>query len=448
MFSRAKQAAVRAVARRPVYRVLPPGGLRTYAALKYHAEHSGQPEIVRFIRSLGGIPTRRLSTALVAARALFRAGQDDMLTETLDALERRHPGSAAVRVLRADLLAFQGRPEAALAAAQQAQQLVPSSAPAAARVVKLSYRACPRDAAEQLAVAAVRRFPLSPEVLWPVAVECDRPEQYDKIQASWEESAPDPAGLLPVVRQLAVAASRAGELDAAADLYRRAIVLVREGRPAPQIVRTRLGGLGARTAIADLTAALDGARVPFFFAAGTALGLVRAGRPLGADGDIDIGVFAADWDRPALIELFSRHPQFDLDLHPQTSKVGLRHRGGSPVDIFRFYPQDGQIWHDGVFVRWCNSPFEVTRREVDGVALPLPDEVERYLTENYGDWRTPNPDFDAFTEDAPNVEVTWPDYQRVHFLRRAYEAVAGGDNPAAARDLRRAGEPDLAAQLG
>jgi hypothetical protein len=165
---------------------------------------------------------------------------------------------------------------------------------------------------------------------------------------------------------------------------------------------------------------------------------------LGADGDIDVGVYDADWDRDGLIDVFTRDPRFDLDLHPQSHKVGLRHRGGSPVDIFRFYEQDGRVWHDGVFVRWHNSPFGVVRRQIGGLSVPLPENAERYLTECYGDWRTPVPAFDAFTEDAPNLEVTWPEYQRVHFLRRAYERLAGGDREAARRELERAGERDLA----
>src|SRR5690606_10049917 len=199
--------------------------------------------------------------------------------------------------------------------------------------------------------------------------------------------------------------------------------------------------------IRDLRRVLDRARIPFFFAAGTALGLVREGRPLGADGDIDVGIFDADWDRNALIDLFTADPMFDLDLHPQTEKVGLRHRGGAPVDIFRFYEKDGRIWHDGVFVRWHNSPFQVRRRRVGGMDLPLPADVDRYLTENYGDWRVPRPRFDAFT-DAPNVEITWPEYHRVHLLRRAYHRLAVGDRSGAVRELRRAGEDALARRVG
>jgi hypothetical protein len=394
------------------------------------------------------VAARLPRTALLAARAAFRTGRDDRLETTLDRLERPHP--AAALVLRADLRSFQGRYEEALRAAQWAAAAQPASAAAAARVVTLGYRVRKRAAAEPAAVDAVGRFPRSPEVMWQVALACDSAGQYERIAAAWQaRSDPAPADLLRVLRQLAVAATRAGQLDAAAARYRAAIALLLDGVAPPPTRRTRLAGLGAGDAIGDLCQVLDGAGTPFFFAAGTALGLVREGRPLGADGDIDVGVFATDWDRDALVALFTRDPRFDLDLHPQTQKVGLRHRGGAPVDIFRFYEQDGRVWHDGVFVRWHNSPFRVVRQRIGGRSVPLPADPDRYLTENYGDgWRTPWPGFDAFTDDAPNLEVTWPEYQRVHLLRRGYERLAAGDRAAAGRELRRCGEPELADRLG
>ena len=76
--------------------------------------------------------------------------------------------------------------------------------------------------------------------------------------------------------------------------------------------------------------------------------------------------------RPQFVDLFSRHPRFDLDPNPQTQKVALRHRGGSPIDIFRFYEEGGKVWHDGVFVRWRNTPFAVERRELRGLRVPVP----------------------------------------------------------------------------
>lgn len=383
------------------------------------------------------------ATPLVA-RAAFRTGRDEVLERALRQLRRRQP--AAAQVLLADLRTFQGRYGEAWQAAESADPVGGSEA-AAARVVKLGYRVHDRAEADEAAVAAVARFPLSTQVMWQAALACAGAEQHSRIAEAWRSAAPDPYGLLRVVRQLATSAARGGEPDTARGWYREAITLLRDAPAPPRPATTRLAGLGAAHAIRDLCRALDSAGVPFFFAAGTALGLVRQGRPLGADNDLDVGIFDDDWDRDALIEVFTADPRFDLDLHPQTRKVGLRHRGGAPVDIFPFYEQDGSVWHDGVFVRWHNSPFTVARQRIGGVDLPLPADPERYLTENYGDWRTPFPGFDAFTDDAPNLEVTRPEYQRLHFVRRAYERLTAGDRAAARQELQRASDDELSTQL-
>lgn len=442
-----KQTAVRLLARYPLHWALPPGGLRTCGALLYHAEHS--PAKLAALARTRRIPTRRLSVALVAARAAFRVGQDELVEAALPELEQRYPDAAGPHLLRADFETYYGRYDAALRAAERARAARPTWPSATARAVKLAYRVREREPADQAAVEAVARFPRDSEVLWTAAKACDSPAQAARLREAWQSRSREPADLVAAVRPLALAAARAGEVETALSLFREAITLIATGRAGPERVPDdRLGGRGAWQAIVDLCEALDAAGVRFFFAAGTALGLVRQGRPLSADSDVDVGVFEADWDRDALLEVFRAHPRFDLDLHPQTQKVSLRHRGGSPVDVFRFYRDGDRMWHDGVFVRWHNSPFTIDRREIRGLRVPLPAEADRYLTENYGDWRVPRPEFDAFTDDAPNLEVTWPEYQRLHFVRRAYQRLGAGDPGGARRELELAGETALAEQAG
>ncbi len=444
----AKQTLVRALSRAPIYRAMPPGAVRTYAALKYLSENSNQDEITQYIISSGGIPTRHLSTALVAARAVFRAGADDVLTDTLDKLDQRFPESPDLAAVHADFHAYHGRYDEAFAFARKGRILQPSHAGSVARMVTYGYRILPHDEADKLAVAAAERFPRNSEVQWACAKLCDSSEQFHRLRKGWEAQDLAEEDLLKVVRQHATAAARAGEVASAIDLYRRAIRLLMGGaKLASPISEPKLEGKSAWSAFEDLHEALDGAGVPYFIAAGTALGLTREGRPLSADNDIDVGVFEDDFDQTALEELFAKHPRFDFDVvHPHTKKVGLRHRGGSPIDIFRFYRDGEKVYHDAVFVRWGNSPFEVERREINGLKLPLPADADTYLTENYGDWRTPNSNFDAFIgSDAPNVETTWPEYLNLHFVRRAYKKLSRGEYEAAAAELRSADEHQLAA---
>lgn len=444
----AKQTVVRVLSRAPVYRAMPSGAARTYAALKYLGENSNQEEITRFIRESGGIPTRYLSVALVAARAVFRAGADELLTDTLATLDGRFPESPGLQALHADFHAYYGRYDQALECARNGRMLQPSHAGAVARMITYGYRVLPQEEADAAAVVAMRRFPRTGEVLWAVAKMCDSAAQYGRLKQAWDEVPhEEPDDLLKAVRQLATAAARAGEVGEACELYLRATRLVLGGAEfeAP-IVDSSLEGKSPWSAFEDLHHALDGAGVPYFIAAGTALGLERQGRPLSADNDIDVGVFDEDFDQEALIKLFATNPRFDFDVvHPHTKKVGLKHRGGSPIDIFRFYRDGEKVYHDAVFVRWGNSPFEIQRREFGGLNLPLPATIDGYLTENYGDWRTPYPGFDAFDgQDAPNVETTWPEYLKLHYIRRGYKKLSNGDRAGAAADLQSAGEDALA----
>jgi tetratricopeptide (TPR) repeat protein len=445
-----KQTALRILSRHPVYRALPPGALRACGALLYHGERSSPEQVAQLAGSMRTIPTRYLAPAMVAARAAFRAGRDELVEPTLDQLEQRYPEAVGPRVLRADLLAYHGRYDAALRSAQAARMLQPAAASATARTVRFAYQALEPAQADDIAATAVRRFPRNSEVLWAVCKGCHTVAQYQRLHSAWEAGAHGKADLRHAVRPLASAASRAGEVATAIALYREAMLLVvRDGPAGGRITEAQLAGRGAWGAMQDLRDAMDRAGVPFFFAAGTALGLVREGRPLSADSDIDIGVFEPDWDRDALIALFTRDPRFELDLHPQTKRVTIRHRGGSPIDVFRFYREGDHIYHDGVFVRWRNSPFEVRRQEINGLSAPLPADPDTYLAENYGaEWRTPNPAFDAFTDDAPNVEVTWPEYEGLHFVRRAYKRLVAGDRAGARQELRRGRLDDLAKQIG
>ena len=444
-----KRLASRVMTSLPVHRVLPPGAIRTYAALRYLAERGDQDEVSAYLRRNGAPSSRFAATAVVAATGALRTGQDDVLARILDDAEGRFPDTAELRRLRAVWLGFLGEHERALEVARTARMLAPASVPAAVEEVRLSYRAVDEAEADDAAVRALARFPDSAALLWAVAKECRTAEQYERLVDVWRVRAQDPSNTPVAVRQLSTAAGRAGCTEEAIAWYHQAFARLLQAGTAPAIPPpVRLHGKGAWTAIEDVAALFDAERVPYFFAAGTVLGFVREGRPLSLDGDIDVGIRDEHFDLETLTDIFRRHPRFEFDVvHPRTKKLGLRHRGGSPVDLFRFYEEDGRLYHDGVFVRWHNSPFGVQRFTVQGLELPIPEDEERYLTENYGDWRVPNADFDAFTDDAPNVEVTWPEYRRLHHIRRAYRAFLEGDRAGAAGFLRTADEDDLATRI-
>ena len=68
----------------------------------------------------------------------------------------------------------------------------------------------------------------------------------------------------------------------------------------------------------------------------------------------------------------------------------------------------------------------------------IPDDVDRYLEENYGDWSRPVAFYD-FSFDTPNREFRQSGEAMVYLYRRCIRAINAGDRwtaEAAARDLR------------
>ena len=167
----------------------------------------------------------------------------------------------------------------------------------------------------------------------------------------------------------------------------------------------------ATVALRDLYTAFEGLPTPFLIS-GTLLGLVREGGFIGWDKDIDVGIFCANEDAPAIEDQLRTNRHFfvrKVDL--TAARIRLVHENGTMVDVFPHYPDPvtGVIWHDGSATRWWNSPFDIKAAEFIGESVMIPDDPELYLDKNYGDWRTPVSAFDARL-DAPNAEVTDPDY--------------------------------------
>lgn len=232
--------------------------------------------------------------------------------------------------------------------------------------------------------------------------------------------------VIPVsyVRPYANAALRAEQFDHGRSAFVQAIQALSVAPPEKAKPAKTIGSSGTQ-ALIDIVKLLDGAGVPYFAAAGTCLGMVREGRPLAHDNDIDIGIMDGDWDRERLKALIADSPLFTFDQpHPKSPKIGAIHRKGASIDLFRFYEENGLIWHNGVFVRWGNKPFAFETRDLNGTSIRIPAGAE-YLVENYGDWETPDPFFDAFLN-GPNREVIWPEYYAAHFLRTIYLTIMRG----------------------
>lgn len=159
----------------------------------------------------------------------------------------------------------------------------------------------------------------------------------------------------------------------------------------------------ARHALLDLRHDLSAAGVDFFLISGTLLGCVREGGILGHDKDIDVGVmdtYGFEQVRNAL-----RGTGRFMLLPIITQRIlRLKHANGVMIDVFFHWEEDGMIYHEGQKTRWWNTRFALEETEFLGERFLIPDDPDRYLTENYGDWRTPVVDFETFC-DTPNMVV-------------------------------------------
>lgn len=169
--------------------------------------------------------------------------------------------------------------------------------------------------------------------------------------------------------------------------------------------------------IVDLSNRADAKVFPI---SGTLLGLVREGGLLTHDYDLDFGIMEEDrlgyW---GLIEGLESHSEVSSIQHswpePLTIYVNpeLRHATGIPpktkiqfhsgvsIDLVSHFLYKAKRLHASEVNMWQHDDFNLTGGRLLGVDTYIPEVPEKYLEENYGDWRTPVTDYVYFL-DTPN----------------------------------------------
>lgn len=208
----------------------------------------------------------------------------------------------------------------------------------------------------------------------------------------------------------------------------------------------------AKKTLEDFAAVLPIKQWPWYVVSGTFLGLHREGGFLAHDYDIDLGINAeqVDWDKLVKKLRASQKFTFKIINHYITvdrgqngqrrirkvpSIIKLVHENGMQVDLFIHYTENDRCWHGSSIHRWENTPFALVERELEGVSVYAPADADTYLTENYGDWRTPVTEFDC-TTGTPNLVVANNFISRALFVKR-YSFFAQHD-PQQARKLQAA----------
>lgn len=425
---RLKRTGFQIATKLPIYKAIPVGKYRDYAAIHYMG-HACPERIPTYLSAINRVPDWRYSSLLTSAHAMFAVGQDEQSRKLATRAAEMNPALPKPWLMLSDLETFSGNYPVAFRYAHNAWMLDPGSATAALKVVRLGYSVNDSQEADTTALQALECFPLDTQILWAACKYCYSEKQLTHIHELWRSQVKKPKHVAMAARPLALAALHLECFTLAMKLYAEACVIELRGLGINSLVKEkRLAGTNGLSVLQDLRDVLESENIPFFFAAGTTLGIVRNGRPLDHDDDIDVGIFQDHWDRDKLKRAFQKHRNFTFEAtKPDKPKIRLIHRGGAGIDIFQFYREGDHVFHDGNFVRWKNSAFEIERHETDdGSVLYLPSNTDRYLTENYGDWRTPDSRFDAFVH-GPNAEITCTEYFQVHRIRRAYKFIRAKD---------------------
>lgn len=153
--------------------------------------------------------------------------------------------------------------------------------------------------------------------------------------------------------------------------------------------------------------ALDSAGIPFHLHSGTALGAHREKKFIPHDEDIDLGVFAKDYNRKLASEMYKHGFEAKYSRHFGTLKHGKEYtfwyKNGTPLDIFLIYTgkheSKGIFWYAS-YLGICNKCPQKTCRWKLRTYRPVNIKFKgtlyksvpkKTLIDMYGkDWKTPH----------------------------------------------------------
>ncbi|MCM2972980.1 hypothetical protein [Larsenimonas suaedae] len=206
----------------------------------------------------------------------------------------------------------------------------------------------------------------------------------------------------------------------------------------------------AYSALKDSKTLMQSLGWQWFVISGTFLGAVREGDFLGHDYDLDLGVLYEEFDIDALTEAVSKSSHWSIKSSSQclyrTAHEGevryhrmakpilvkLKHETGLVVDVFVHVREEELLWHGSAIHRWDNLDFGVSEYTLGDEAVLGPDNADRYLTENYGEWRVPVKKFDC-SIDPPNISYSNTAKSISYLLKVSYRFLLNGDKGQAQR---------------
>lgn len=211
--------------------------------------------------------------------------------------------------------------------------------------------------------------------------------------------------------------------------------LRRPDEPEPdKEARNAFDPVQASGALLDLQNALEPIGKKAFLVSGTLLGFHREGGLLAHDKDIDVGIIGWE-DQYEVANALLQSGRFGLDARrlrgSKAYHIPVRHiETRVSIDIFVYHEEDGKLVtgvesYFGYLQKFAFTPFGLTKAGFLGIEFYVPDDIERNLAENFGDWRQSDPDYISHLQSPSTVDVGGLVFQIVGRIR-ALEAIKAG----------------------
>lgn len=161
-------------------------------------------------------------------------------------------------------------------------------------------------------------------------------------------------------------------------------------------------------ALYDLTEIFTDNNIPYFLMAGTLLGMQRKNDFIGYHADIDIGILNDSYMELVRIVLLKNNFLLVRIFGEKGKSVEYRFfKNGIPIDIFFFYNDNDKMYFavsetNGTYYKAVVDKFTLSPAEFKNIPVQIPSNPIKYLVNEYGDWKTPNPNF-HYLRDRKNI---------------------------------------------
>lgn len=189
----------------------------------------------------------------------------------------------------------------------------------------------------------------------------------------------------------------------------------------------------------DIQGLLSRHGIRAFLCFGTLLGLVREKRFLPHDSDIDLGIFYDESGADRVYEILKRegYRLYTIERDPWPCRLQVRHPETHVFcDLVFFKREEGvfktfTIFNGHILIRE-RTPFNLAESTLHGIQVLIPEAPERFLTENYGQWQSPN-NYHHYILSSALTDYRTP-FVKYLFLEQCVEKIVFNE-PAAANSL-------------